>query len=211
MVHHPGKKPAIRQCKAVLCALFLCAFLFLSPAHAESPVPEQTEVSEVFEVMHAVGSAGNSGMAGSEALAQGCALWRQKAGTAVSALMAGYSSTSLDPATRFLYGKTQTLSQQALSAACAQLTAQGSAASGVSAGNMRDSAMGAGLNEGLSWLKGTGLPFTTRLEVETSVHDGSVLWSATTVQPLWASGDERTHLFTQLSYNKYRTETTMNW
>lgn len=89
---------------------------------------------------------------------------------------------------------------------CTQILSGGTDTGGIDIDAMLDSARHQGMlalmGMGTQWAHASGLPFLSRLEIESGVRYSQPYWQALTVQPLWQDPSHRHHLFTQLSWNR---------
>ncbi|MCB9964850.1 MAG: inverse autotransporter beta domain-containing protein [Rhodospirillales bacterium] len=174
--------------------------------------PNTRNVLRAFDIMQAVGEASNSGIGDEEALRQACAVFNESSGTALRTFMdtqvdksSATSNFSNSKIGSVIVYQGESALASSLSSACAALTGQGNGeiASGFNTENLKDMAAGMAFEEGLGFIKSSGLPFTGNLEVSGNIFgDGGAGWEILTVQPLWHDAAKQNHIFTQLSWNR---------
>lgn len=179
------------------------------PRDAE-PTPQETpyddELTQAFDLLRAVGEAGNSGTAGEEAARQTCALVQSISSRALTPQIQSFVDDRVNApswAGSFIPDDLgmSSVSSQAINAACATLSGQDARSPSISVEAIRTYGLQMAMREGAAALKSSGLPFTTRMEIETGVDDGDPYWQALSVQPLWHDKTERLHLLAQASWN----------
>ena len=179
--------------------------------HAESgpPAPSEQPASaadtarsqQLFDTLRAFGDAANAGQADTEALSRGCAYAGDyggafaRSGLAIDESNGGWWARQFNSTVNMALDGAQ-------GAGCGLLTDGGGGAATLDVSRVHDMALNTALAEAGVALKDSGLPFTTRLELETGAQDGDVYWQALTVQPLWHDEAETNHAFTQMSWRR---------
>lgn len=173
----------------------------------------QSSLQTLFSNIETVGNAYNSGgeaEAGKALLDSGC-----------QALVSSIMTSSLfgempknflgvdnlpEQASSFLTGKAEQMKLSALNAGCAALKGE-QVGTNIDLANMaRQEMLPMLLMAGQNAAHGTGLPFLTRLEIESGIEDGDYFGSITSVQPLWEDPTDTHHVFAQVSWYKTNDE-----
>ena len=181
-----------------------------APIHQEDP--NTRNIQRAFDIMQAVGEASNSGAGDEEALRQACALFNEGSGAALRTFMDAQldKSSAVSNFSNFkvgsvIFSQGESALASSLSSACADFMGQGNGeiATGFNTENIKNMAVGMAFDEGLGFLKSSGLPFTGNLEVSGNIFgDGGAGWEILTVQPLWHDVAKQNHIFMQLSWNR---------
>ncbi|MFO1119745.1 MAG: inverse autotransporter beta domain-containing protein [Rhodospirillales bacterium] len=208
-----GFKRPSRLVGAVLAAV-LVAFVFLIPLSAvlakdtapasSDTAPYQSEIQDIFDELHASGDAYNAGTLREYSLGKACGFAEEYGESLIRYALDFADGDSL--LGNVLRTQGSDLSSGALAQGCSALT--GRAADGGSGFDLRgtgDELLLSALRAGAGRLRGSGLPFTSRLMLETGIEDRQFVWSVTAIQPLWSDEAGRTHTFTQVAW-RHRTK-----
>lgn len=173
--------------------------------------PGAAETQQAFTVMTAIGQASNQGQASGEALRQTCGILKEKGSAAVQqmldrriqdgSLLAEAKGSKVGS---LVYSKGSGAMVDMLNTACLALNGESiSSTSSFSTSTITAMAQNYAFEEGVGYLKKSGLPFTGRLEISGDIfsRNGSD-FEVLTVQPLWRDQAARNHVFTQLSWNR---------
>lgn len=208
-----GFKCPSRLLGAALVAV-LVALVFLTPLSAvlakdtapasSDTAPYQSEIQDIFDELHASGDAYNAGTLREYSMGKACGFAEEYGESLIRyALDFADGDSLLD---KVLRTQGSDLSSGALAQGCNALT--GRAADGGSGFDLRgtgDELLLSALRAGADRLRGSGLPFTSRLMLETGIEDRQFVWSVTAIQPLWSDEAGRTHTFTQVAW-RHRTK-----
>ncbi len=106
---------------------------------------------------------------------------------------------------RFVSSQFDNGARQALSMACTSLTSKSTSTLDPAQlmADFRRAGMLAAADAGLQMARGTGLPFLSRLELETGLRMDNPYWTVLSVQPLWQDKAGQQHVFVQTSWNRH--------
>lgn len=170
--------------------------------------PGSADVQRAFNILQAMGQASNTGQGGSEALRQACVLGQQQSALSLNGLLdsrlgpEGAGDTSLHS---LIFQQGLSGLNQALGGACAALLGTGGDAGFLQPARLFEMGAGLALGEGEAAIKSWSEPFVERFELETGFEDGSFMWEALAVVPVWKDNEERNFVFSQISWHS-RTE-----
>lgn len=163
---------------------------------------------QAFERLRAIGDASNAGAGGDEALRQACLIAQQHGfGVLDSAL--GFGTTSAPGEETYLAGLQSSLAvqgrsqlEQAFNAGCAALMGETASGDLFNPEQIKRLGIAMVLDESEAALRNFVGPYVKRLELETGYDGDAFTWEALAVVPLWKDGQQRDHIFTQLSMNR---------
>ena len=173
----------------------------------------QNQISKIFSGLETVGGSLNGGGTSSAGLAMidsGC---RAALEYAVKTNLFNDIKNSLTPdisipssvATNYLSNKLNGMSQNSLNQLCTALKGEQ-----IQSVNMNET-LGSGLKNdvfplllgyGQGLAQNSGVPFLSRIEIETGLSERSWIGSVTSVQPLWQDPNDLHHIFAQVSWYK---------
>ncbi len=171
----------------------------------------QTQIATIFNNLETVGNSLNGGgtsAAGLAMLDSGC---RAALEYAIKTNLFHDVKNTLTPdisipssiASNYISSKLNGMGQDSLNTLCAALKGEKIASPDV------DQLLGKGLRNdiiplllgyGQTMANGSGIPFLSRLEIETGLSERSWVSSVTSVQPLWQDAQDMHHVFAQVSW-----------
>ncbi len=183
----------------------------------------QSKIQSIFNNIEQIGNTYNSSgasAAGNAAIGTGCraAVEHFVQTQLFSDLKDGFLPGDLDVpvmAREFISNKSQELGYTAFNSFCAAL--QGEELQGLDLNQTFKDTVRAELVPGLihygqGLARESGLPFLTRIEVQTGVTDRSFFSSITSVQPIWEDANDAHHFFAQVSwYNASSDKTSLGY
>lgn len=167
----------------------------------------QQKLSKIFDGLETIGSNANSGgnAAALAALDTGCrTLIEESMKTKLFEEMNGAIATDLplpQQVNTYINTKLHGLSQNSLNQICAALKGE-TLQNPASVGSLKNEFIPQLASWGQSYANTSGIPFLTRLEIETGTSEKSWIGSITSIQPLWQDANDLHHIFAQLSWHK---------
>lgn len=201
----------------LLCGIFTLGLLPVAAAEDNSATT-QARLQELFNQLEVAGNSYNAG--------GGDAAWGSVLSTGCSSLVGSAELQSqINDTLKSMVGglnMSDTLSAYGLqlgqqgvgrlmSGGCSALSGQSAAVdpAGIVSDFGNQMVLGL-LSTGQGWANQSGLPFLSRLELETGSERGNWVTSVTTVQPIWRDEASHHHIFTQLAWRQVNGEKTVN-
>ena len=171
---------------------------------------DRVRVEKVMTLLQMMGMAVNGGGANSAAGVLNQQICSETLGMMPLGMAGGDGSIPVPGLTatapgRFVSDRVDGGARQMLSAACNSLTSDQVSTFDATQlmSEFRRAGMLAMADTGVQMARGSGLPFLSRLELETGLRMDNPYWTVLSVQPLWQDKAGKNHVFMQTSWNRH--------